>query len=120
MSKCYTDDPLMAAIAIKYHGMRLQVKPHDREIYYEAVLEDVARNLQLETIRPHYIHPDSLHLLEPQVGDLVVFVTKCGQKTCGVLFDDNEVFAGKNFYETDNIVSIMMRYNKPFPEIKYD
>jgi hypothetical protein len=82
--KCwyFYTDPLAAAWMQKHYGMRF-LTPHGDELRWfdgkmmfgkpypleGSVLE--GKTLLIESLDPHYIHPDSLHLLEPRAGDLV-------------------------------------------------
>jgi len=75
----YYSDPLEAAYMAKHHGM-VFLSSSDGEIQFS--LEEESAIPVLELITPMadnygwvptnraYIHPDSLHLLEPKVGDL--------------------------------------------------
>jgi len=74
----YYDDPLEAAWMAKHHGMLFELVMFDidtKEIVRHPLgdcLEWPRLNLDTEQYSLHYyIHRDSLHLLEPQVGDLI-------------------------------------------------
>jgi len=67
MSKRYFyTDPLAAAWMAKHHGME----------FWHTMIEIIVRAKRqhqewADTVGNHYIHPNSLHLLEPQIGDLL-------------------------------------------------
>lgn len=64
----YTD-PLAAAWMAKHFGMFF-IHPYDGDAFCDEAVAGWG-------ISPVYIHPDSLHLLESQVGDLIHVVTYC-------------------------------------------
>lgn len=75
MAKYFYTDPLAAAWMAKHFGMRFTSENRttlawDKEFscFY---LPDDSRAEQ-EFNGNHYIHPDSVHLLEPKVGDLFI------------------------------------------------
>lgn len=63
----YYTDPLAAAWMAKHFGMEFV----DLENVFEAIDDFV--HVIVEHDGPFEVHPDSLHLLEPQVGDLCFF-----------------------------------------------
>ena len=73
----YTD-PLAAAWMAKHFGMTFEF--WHREYSYrpddlEYVVARFMRDGRVE--RPVYVHPDSLHLLEPQIGDQGIDANEC-------------------------------------------
>lgn len=68
--KAFYTDPLAAAWMLRHHGMGFNVSSGVAEnIKHIRIWDEIT-----DYYRPgnkFYIHPDSLHLLEPQVGDLV-------------------------------------------------
>lgn len=73
MPRAFYDCPLKAAYMVKYYGMKLGqsdngystgwkewIAPMELDAFYQGL-----------KISPAYIHPDSLHLLEPQEGDIL-------------------------------------------------
>lgn len=66
----YTD-PLAAAWQAKHHGMKCRVEDNDDAEYPWVDMRTVDCYFVMEEAA-YYIHPDSLQLLKPQVGDLVI------------------------------------------------
>jgi hypothetical protein len=82
MTRWYYDDPLAAAWMAKHHAMTFST---------EGIMDDKSATAWMCSVGPvsflgdeatvktslhernFYIHPDSLSLLKPQVGDLVAF-----------------------------------------------
>jgi len=89
MTRYYYTDALEAAYMAKHHGVKLQVDKMKACIasgeppYYPDdflpldvcnALVDCIRKLHWEREEQRfYIHPDSVHLLEPQEGDLLAY-----------------------------------------------
>lgn len=81
--KYYYTCPLKAAYMAKYFGMKYALFHADGHIVSEIKRENIEKDvalgeseisrlfLQSGNFGKYYIHPDSLHLLEPMVGDLV-------------------------------------------------
>lgn len=76
----FYSDPLAAAWMVKHHGMTLYIGhlPDDYDAYsavnwWHAIDDERFRREKFHQndIR-FYIHPDSLHLLEPQAGDILL------------------------------------------------
>lgn len=84
MKRYYYTDPLAAAWMARHYGMMFGIRHYEKIIWdceaqgmsgdwhpikdWEHIAADAADG----NAQPaYYIHPDSLHLLEPQVGDLV-------------------------------------------------
>ncbi len=64
----YYDDPLAAAWMAKYFGMN-----------FDATDDGYSwKDYHLLTAERFYIHPDSMHLLEPKSDDLVLHNNKVG------------------------------------------
>jgi hypothetical protein len=84
MTRWFYTDPLAAAWMAKHFGMRftcqgngydpLQGKPFGIEVLYHFLDTGYASNLL-----PIRIHPDSLHLLQPQIGDILNWQTGKGE-----------------------------------------
>ncbi len=79
MSKRYYTDPLAAAWMVSRYGMKLHFPDGDMPIlqidmsgqaYFQYPATD-ARDKIWEGHFKIFVHPDSLHLLEPQVGDIM-------------------------------------------------
>ena len=90
MTRWFYSDPLEAAYMQKHYGMRFiseviddaEVIPHDA-MFHPTLSEDESELVAdgdlhnavcLTCIEPYdklYVHPDSMHLLDPQPGDLV-------------------------------------------------
>jgi hypothetical protein len=66
----YTD-PLAAAWMAKHHGMKCRVEDKGDTEYQWVDMRNVSCYFVMEEAA-YYIHPDSLHLLEPKVGDLIL------------------------------------------------
>jgi hypothetical protein len=79
----YYTDPLQAAWMVENHGM--------------CITNHVGTPLKSESIvggdlfPPFYIHPDSLHLLEPQVGDIVIEINQLSgqERPCRISNDEH-------------------------------
>lgn len=84
----YTD-PLAAAWMAKHFGMRFQQFMLDRTEEANEVLSELTECDILDDVfeshpSNYYIHPDSLHLLEPKAGDtLRVGDAGCIARYCG-------------------------------------
>ncbi len=85
----YYDCPLKAAWMHKHFGMRFDV--------YEPVFEidgfsfayiDRADGYEFSEGQFIYIHPESLRLLEPQVGDLVLWLGHIVGTICNKIFTE--------------------------------
>jgi hypothetical protein len=89
MTRHFFTDPLAAAWMSKHFGMRLEgnVSEHNESVEfgrftcaarpYETLWGHVVKAAEDES-RKWYIHPDSLHLLEPRAGDLVTCIGVTG------------------------------------------
>ena len=69
MTRLFYSDPLAAAYMAKHHGMKFQNQNNGAEITGQDIVEHAATG---NTCRIN-IHPDSLSLLEPLVGDCIEF-----------------------------------------------
>lgn len=83
--KYYYTDPLAAAWMAKHFGMQFSF---DGGMKYEEIW-----NLSIDSEPPFYIHPDSLHLLEQQVGDAVQISTG----TCWKLHDTQNLAESERY-----------------------
>lgn len=70
MTRYYYTCPIKAAYMAKYYGMRFVdcSKEYDISDFVRLDYGDVYDDLD----EKFYIHPDSLHLLEPVAGDLLI------------------------------------------------
>lgn len=86
MTRYYYTDPLKAAWMAREFGMKLicYYEPEDEGLEYAgdeesypfehaAIHAEMWGDVITEKCRRQYIHPDSLKILEPQVGDLILF-----------------------------------------------
>ncbi len=77
MTKYFYTDPLAAAWMAKHHRMTMTAQLPSHTAHYLATqklgneLHLIQDYLVSEANGPWHIHPDSLHLLKPQSGDLV-------------------------------------------------
>lgn len=67
----YTE-PLAAAWMMKHHDMQIVDK------YADEIGEAFRRDPSVWLDPPYYVHADSLHLLEPQGGDLITWEYPAG------------------------------------------
>lgn len=72
-----------------------------------------------------YIHPASLSVLEPQVGDMYSYVSKRGDEWLEIvdnIRDTQWEAVGGNIHDKGEIIKIIQRNNKPFiyPEVEDD
>lgn len=120
MTRYYYTDPLAAAWMAKHFGMKFCDKAShsvsaDPSLWYMA-----ERHYQAG---PLFIHPDSLHLLEPQKHDLVDFgwIHPCGQSfhELTLLNKSFKAFCEKSTCDYDSH-QIIQRRGKPFhwPEVE--
>lgn len=81
--RLYYDCPLKAAWMAKYFGVKIDLGTGVYGLAAKATVENgrlvVTPGFSAEHFR-YYIHPDSLHLLEPQVGDMVTNIGMTGWK----------------------------------------
>jgi catechol 2,3-dioxygenase-like lactoylglutathione lyase family enzyme len=113
MTRWFYTDPLAAAYMSKHFGMRLTDRTNDEEAFPAC---DLCREPDLRSER-YYVHPDSLHLLEPCDGDVVRWRISDGR---GGWIPEAGSFG---FYEgTGSIETIIQRDGKPFfwPECEAD
>jgi hypothetical protein len=107
--KYYYTDPLAAAWMAKQHGMRFENidLPDDLKRNEAPVssLDDAGYG-----DGKIYIHPDSAHLLEPQVGDLWAGMGKDAHY-CVWYITDVEA-AERLKLNTDNLLSRMIPYSR--------
>lgn len=69
----YYTDSLAACWMIKHHKITYQIK--DSHIVSFSQLQKIP---EIWLNSPIYLHPDSLYLLEPQIGDMVIGCGKHG------------------------------------------
>lgn len=120
----YYTDPLAAAWMAKQFGMKFTDAAGEpvsiQESYFRGTKSGAAWEAWIndESSTPYvalsqaYIHPDSLHLLEPQVGDVVAVKNVVGKgMSVGVVEDgcktmtlDGEEGAGWNYSGDDPII----------------
>lgn len=128
-TRYYYTDPLAAAWMTKHFGMN--ICPDDREIPMakNIALSDSGLMIQVDFAamgapqwRKLYIHPDSLHLLEPKVEDIIIHnQTKNPHKIASVgdgLFftDPPEFINGKlcGFHLSKHLFKPIQRNDTPF------
>lgn len=70
--KYFYNDPLAAAWMAKHFGMRFNFICEDEGILYRPTNSDFIDSVCGIWERIAYIHPDSLHLLEPHMGDYII------------------------------------------------
>lgn len=104
MTRYYYTDPLAAAWMARHHGMNLylgNLENGDFDAYGprrpHMLVEDWEYrnnpNTFLEPVSRVYIHPDSLRLLEPQVGDKLEY-GDCDPKHVLTVWSDKDFRAG--------------------------
>lgn len=71
MTKYYYSCPLSAAYMAKNFGMRFLLEGEEFD-EWGAEIRDLWPDFGEDTAIKYHIHPDSLHLLEPRPGDLVI------------------------------------------------
>ncbi len=104
--KYFYNDPLAAAWMMKHFGMQfVNIENYaDKEIREDQIV-------LTHREQPLYIHTDSLHLLEPQVGDI-------GFDDANVCFDRNQFgwtsLIEEGFEEPKGIIKISRRNNIAF------
>jgi len=120
--KYYYTDPLASAWMAKYFGINYS---QDSFFVWHVTSGDMELGADHKKL---YIHPDSLHLLEPQVGDLVTakndfvqyvaFVEKDGLHKCNTHFPD--VILTENGDCPFKVTSIIQRNGIAFmmPEVE--
>jgi len=111
----YYTDPLAAAWMSKHFNINIEWADGtitdnytgDNIVYYEKYLG---------TESPYYIHPDSEHILNPQVGDLV---HNFRWQSHFMIERDNDLLAVNNAMKVGTRYSIIQRNNIPFmwPEV---
>jgi hypothetical protein len=68
----YYDCPIAAAYMAKYFGVEM-VSPRKQRLYWDGGLDFRAeKDCGIYTGGYYHVHPDSLHIFEPQVGDYAV------------------------------------------------
>lgn len=121
MTKYYYDCPIKAAYMAKYFGVKLQILVANESecqlyswFYNMALPSGAGKNL--------YIHPNSLHILEPQVGDLIKEYGAPLYRYLDGKLSNGDFTAYKNKYDIkfDEVARIVERNNIPFiyPEIE--
>lgn len=73
MKRYYYTDPLAAAWMSFRHDMKFLANPHTIKLHFDLFDVDLIDESNDEGLKDDifYIHPDSLHLLEPQEGDII-------------------------------------------------
>ena len=115
-TRYYYTDPLAAAWMAKHFGMHFDCD--DAETPWDICASTMCQSLT-EDDEPYYIHPDSVHLLEPMAGDVLAIPSwpegKYGfLNVCQQQLDENM----KDADLTDS--KIILRKNLPFhwPEVE--
>jgi hypothetical protein len=118
MTRYFYSNPLAAAWMRLHFDMKFE---QDVRVNFSALAEgslffnNYCSDGNEESPYPdkHYIHPDSLPLLEPRVGDLI-YITESKIGTLARLHDGNlKLFTGDWLMKPDH-VSIIRRDGKPF------
>lgn len=105
MSKYYYTDPLAAAWMAKHFGMKFY------EFFPESDVAMIRWKNKLCVVDKIYIHPDSLHLLEPKIQDLAIMPCE-GGGTCFITFNrDKDLMAVK---KRSYMIHIIYRNGIPF------
>ena len=137
MGKLYYTDPLQAAYMAKEFGVDFVIKWWGEEIiakHSDAIKQPkqfVANMIMKHKTGKFCIHPDSYHIFDPQVGDLVVkagnirLLDKIG--TIGHITKDKQVYLEADYHDdggahegslvhitASSKVKIIQRNNKPF------
>ncbi len=110
----YYDDPLAAAWMTKHFGMNLQWQCADMHAASPADFADAYMNDCGEV--KYYIHPDSLYLLEPIDGDLIMWVNKRGFHYARAKSVRKKITlaSGATLIGKSEVVSIIQRKAIPF------
>lgn len=144
-NKPYIACALEAALAAKNHGFKYGIK-HNGKIIYDCMsewnpptdewkpMDDVDDILEYDGIC--YIHPESLLLLEPMVGDIVIAYDIPHTKYLISADYENAIINSVHAYEKDHILQIqrekmdivmmmpnwriIQRNGLPFPKIQYE
>lgn len=73
MTRYYYDCPIMAGYMAKYFGMKMLYERDGQSLSNPLPLWQFARRIEFGDGKEIYVvHPDSLPLLDPQVGDIVM------------------------------------------------
>ncbi len=94
VKRFYYDDPLAAAWMWKHFGMEFEGADTiiiEIDEILSAALKPYDKRIDYCVPQIMYIHPDSLHLLEPMVGDVVIEERHDGRFSNDIL-EDNEDF----------------------------
>jgi hypothetical protein len=105
----FYDDPLAAAYMAREFGVKLDrdtTAAHKKADYINRLLGSVCGGNIGKVSPVMYIHPDSLHIFEPQVGDYVQF----GEDHYGLF----KKLRSDKYYENFVGVKIIQRNNRPF------
>ena len=113
MGKLYYTDPLQAAYMAKEFGVDFIIKWWGEEIiakHSDAIKQPkqfVANMIMKHKAGKFCIHPDSYHIFEPQVGDLVLF---------GKYNNHYGIFkpVAPEYADNFKLIPIIQRNNKPF------
>lgn len=118
MSRWYYTDPLAAAWMAKHFGMRFSGAFADGFFEIEArksplcsMGEWFPKGDDFEYYGLYYIHPDSLHLLEPKEGDVV----EVASNPSGYFSSySSGMFDNQPYSERDEFFKIIQRNGLPF------
>lgn len=116
--KYYYDDPLAAAYMAKHFGMKFELIMYGvdtKETIHHAIGDEMFfwKNINLDTEKfglRYCIHPDSLHLLGPQTGDLLEFRDDGHDLTCYRIREEGDWKISDGWF----IKSITQRNGIPF------
>lgn len=111
----YYTDPLAAEWMSDKFGMKF-ISAEGIDSYFDEMGLFCETGTFGRTIDKIYIHPDSLHLLEPWAGDLIEYTL--GGKP---LENHHPVYWGENSYDNHNEKRIIQRNGKAFmwPEVGF-
>lgn len=132
-TKPYISCPLQAALAAKNFGFSYTIYPTKEQIdeydssepwdwlyschesYHDCChIEDAIAYIEEASSHKIYIAEESLPLLAPMVGDLVM--TK--KRECPAC--ESDYIEVSQYTDKDNIKTIIRRNNKAFPDISYE
>lgn len=108
MANIYYDDPLAADYMAREYGVKYEEVP-ELEVDSNAYIMTLYTDDGLYEGPKHFtITPDSLHIFEPKVGDLVSY-NKCLKDNYGIFHEPDPEYK-------DNFkgIPIIQRENKPF------
>lgn len=118
MSEYFYTDPLAAAWMAKHHDMQFHTGGGDFCLFeLHAGGEGYKENHHGINVKHWYIHPDSVHLLEPRILDVLHQKSNAGGVYSDTMQNDSQLEAARSFIKRG--AKIIQRSGKPFfwPEI---